>query len=101
MQDRGGVVYKTTQNDLLAGEKSGCQLCRLLVRLGASDGPDTEVDFQVDIDPENAIDEPMDTQYLLVHARVTGQADLYQTYCMYTPAGKSVSLLYTCTYQLS
>jgi hypothetical protein len=89
IDNREVVVYRTSQAHLLAGEKNGCQLCCLLVDLGASDGAEAEIDFQVDIDPDNPVDEPTDTQYLLVHARVGGQSDRYMTYCMYTPAGAS------------
>ena len=87
IHSREAVVYNASASHLIAGEKSGCQLCRLLVDLGVSDGPEAEIDFQVDVDPENAIDEPFDTQYLLVHARITGKPDQYMTYCMYTPTG--------------
>ncbi|TBU38526.1 hypothetical protein BD309DRAFT_983615 [Dichomitus squalens] len=71
---------------MLTGQNAGCQLCRLLVDLGAADGPEAEVDFQMDQDRFNAVDEPADTQYLLVHARVAGNPDRYMTYCMYTPS---------------
>ena len=88
LHDKLPVVYRTTQARLLAGESGGCQLCRLLVDLGAADGPEAEVDFQVDQDPQNPVDEPADAQYLLVHARVAGRQDRFMTYCMYTPAGE-------------
>ena len=89
MHDKLPVVYRTTQARLLAGESGGCQLCRLLVDLGAAGGPEAEVDFQMDQDPQNPVDEPADAQYLLVHARVAGRQDRFMTYCMYTPAGES------------
>lgn len=92
MHDRGAVVYRTTLVRLLAGEKANCQLCRFLLDLaGDSGGPKAEVqvDFQLDQDSDNPVDQPADTQYLLVHARVGELADRYMTYCMYTPAGAS------------
>ena len=78
------VVYRTTQARLLAGERAKCQLCCLLVDLGAANGSKAEVDFQVDQDLDNPVDDPADAQYLLVHVR-----DTFMTYCLYTPAGVS------------
>ncbi|KAJ8482964.1 hypothetical protein ONZ51_g5023 [Trametes cubensis] len=71
-----------------------CQLCSLLLDLldtaedlESSDW-DVEVDFQVDQDPHNPVDEPADAQYLLVHARRPGAADRYATY--YNPAAADI-----------
>lgn len=92
MHDKGAVVYRTMLVRLLAGEKANCQLCRFLVDLAGDTGrpkDEVQVDFQLDQDPDNPVDQPADTQYLLVHARVGGLADRYMTYCMYTPAGAS------------
>ena len=87
MRDKSAVVFPTTRAHLLAGENGGCHLCRLLIDLGVGEGPEAEVIFQVDQDPDNPVDEPVDTQYLLVHARITGCMDKFRTYCMYTPTG--------------
>ncbi|PIL23225.1 hypothetical protein GSI_14534 [Ganoderma sinense ZZ0214-1] len=84
MGDKSAVAYRTTRTRLLAGENGGCHLCRLLVVLGVGEGPEAEVIFQVDQDPDNPVDEPMDTQYLLIHARVDGCRDKFRTYCVYT-----------------
>ena len=92
MRNKSTVVYRTTRARLLAGERTGCHLCRLLVALGVSEGPTAEVIFQVDQDPDNPVDEPADTQYLLVHARVVGCSDKFRTYCMYTPVGAYASI---------
>ena len=87
MRDKSAIVFPTTRARLLAGQNEGCNLCRLLVDLGVGEGPEAEVIFQVDRDPDNPVDEPVDTQYLLVHARITGCLDKFRTYCMYTPTG--------------
>ena len=88
MVHKGLIVYKATSSRILAGSRAGCYLCRLLVDLGVTDGPQVIVELQVDQDPENPVDHPADAQYLVVGARVAGHSDYKSmTYCMYTPAG--------------
>ena len=96
MVDKGVVIYRTTRNRLLSGKASKCQLCCMLIELielGSWEDSDLEidVDFQIDVDPDNPVDEPASTQYLLIHSRVVGQSasDRYLTFCMYTPSGTS------------
>ena len=96
LDDKSAVLYTISQPRLLDGHNSGCQLCGLLVDLGAAEGSEAEVEFQIDQDPENPIDEPADAQYLTVYVRRNGLPDISRTYCMYTPAGLSTSFSMTC-----
>ena len=98
MVDKGAIIYKTKHARLLAGSKAGCHLCSLLVDLGIADGPKAKVSFQVDQDPDNPVDEPVDTQYLLVHGQIVGHPDKFMTYCIYTLAGTSSKLAHLVRY---